>query len=263
MIDDQVEKCPNCGGPNNKLHRSTSTTPKTIEELKAYVQANNVPVERMHFHIGEDYKGAKAFGIYKNGKGETVVYKNKADGSRAIRYQGKDEAYGVKEIFTKMREEYLNAREYNLNRGRTTGNVSRQKKGGGLARMISSMGLFILIAAAIYIFAAKSDGRGNGYYRYNDRPYYYQSGSWYEYDDNTDTWEPSYETPDDLKTNKEDYYASDTYNRQFADSSFEDSYYYEEPTQETGYDNDWGSSDDWSSGDDWDFDGGTDWDSDW
>ena len=256
MIDDQAQKCPSCGAPNNNLHRNTSKTPQTIEELKEYVISNNVPVDRMRFHIGEDYRGAKAFGIYKDGNGDTVVYKNKADGSRAIRYQGKDEAYGVGEIYTKMREEYLNAKEYNLNRNRTASNSrSTRQKSSSWLRYIP---LALFIALALFVnFGSFKSTKNNGYYSYNNTPYYYQSGDWYEYNDGS--WEPSYETPEDLETHKEDYYESSTYDRQFADSSFEDSYYYEEPSSDSSDD----SSDDWSSGSDWDFDTGSDWDSDW
>ena len=42
--------------------------------------------------IGEDYKEPKAFGIYKDEEsGNYIVYKNKANGERAIRYQGNEE----------------------------------------------------------------------------------------------------------------------------------------------------------------------------
>ena len=59
----------------------------------------------MRFFIGVDYKKPKAFGIYQDGDGNFVVYKNKADGSRAIRYKGTDEAYAVHELYLKMQSE--------------------------------------------------------------------------------------------------------------------------------------------------------------
>ena len=46
----------------------------------------------MRFFIGEDFREARAFGIYKAGENRFVVYKNKSDGSRAVRYDGPDEA---------------------------------------------------------------------------------------------------------------------------------------------------------------------------
>ena len=50
------------------------------------------PEETTRFFIGKNTKEPKAFGIYEE-NGIFVVYKNKANGQRAIRYQGTDEAY--------------------------------------------------------------------------------------------------------------------------------------------------------------------------
>ena len=100
--------CPNCGATN--LHYvedapSVVLTPHTIEELKEYCAERNMPLRRMRFFIGENYQKPKAFGIYQNNAGEFVVYKNKADGSRSIRYTGRNEAYAVKEIYLKLLDE--------------------------------------------------------------------------------------------------------------------------------------------------------------
>ena len=103
MFDDTLEKCPNCG--NNNVRRSTSDQPTTIEELKEWYVSKGLPDEEVtRFFIGRDYKGSKAFGIYKNAKGKFIVYKNKADGSRAVRYEGTDEAYAVNELLTAYRK---------------------------------------------------------------------------------------------------------------------------------------------------------------
>lgn len=77
--------------------------PKTIDELKAFATENNIPLEKLHVHLDEDYHAPKAFGIYRD-RDEFVVYKNKEDGSRAVRYRGTDEAYAVNEIYQKIRE---------------------------------------------------------------------------------------------------------------------------------------------------------------
>ena len=85
--------------------RQSDKVPKTIEELKAWAKAMNLPLADMRTFIGEDYRGPKAFGIYKDpDDGTFVVYKNKADGSRAVRYKGSDEAYAVNELYMKMKE---------------------------------------------------------------------------------------------------------------------------------------------------------------
>lgn len=53
--------------------------PKTIEELKQWYIDRNLPPESVtRFFIGSNYKGAKAFGIYKDDiTDKIVVYKNK------------------------------------------------------------------------------------------------------------------------------------------------------------------------------------------
>ena len=70
-------------------------TPQTVEELLAFCERHELPLSKMRFFIGLDYPGAKAYGIFKDKNGDFVVYKNKADGSRAVRYRGPDEAYAV------------------------------------------------------------------------------------------------------------------------------------------------------------------------
>ena len=80
-------------------------TPQTIEELLAFCERHELPLSKMRFFIGLDYPGAKAYGIFKDKNGDFVVYKNKADGSRAVRYRGPDEAYAVNELFQKLKDE--------------------------------------------------------------------------------------------------------------------------------------------------------------
>ena len=83
---------------------------KIIEELKQWYEDRKIPPERVtRFFIGSNYKGAKAFGIYKDEvTDKCVVYKNKADGSRSIRYEGMDEAYAVNELYKKLKSEIYN-----------------------------------------------------------------------------------------------------------------------------------------------------------
>ena len=82
--------------------------PKTIEELKAWFKENGYEPARTRFFVGVDFRAPKAFGIYKNEFGEFVVYKNKADGTRAIRYQGDDEEFAVHELYQRFQEEIIN-----------------------------------------------------------------------------------------------------------------------------------------------------------
>ena len=118
--------CTKCGSPNSHYIEDTARViihPKTIDELKEYCAERDMPLLRMRFFIGEDYKAPRAFGIFQDESGQFVVYKNKADGSRAIRYQGPDEAYAVNELYQKLRSEIA------LRNGNSSGS-SRSSSGG-------------------------------------------------------------------------------------------------------------------------------------
>ena len=80
------------------------TRPRTIEQLQDFCAYNEMPLERMRFFVGEDYKEARAFGIYGEDR-RFVVYKNRSDGSRVVRYDGPDEAYAVGELYDKLLDE--------------------------------------------------------------------------------------------------------------------------------------------------------------
>lgn len=100
--------CPTCGATNLLYVEdapSVVLTPHTVKELAEYCAERNMPLQRMRFFIGENCKEPRAFGIYENSAGEFVVYKNKSDGSRSIRYRGRDEAYAVQELYLILLEE--------------------------------------------------------------------------------------------------------------------------------------------------------------
>ena len=79
---------------------------RSIEELKQKCAEKNMPLEKMRFFIGENRKEPKCFGVYLDeSTGNWVVYKNKADGTRAVRYEGPDEARAAQEIWTKIGDE--------------------------------------------------------------------------------------------------------------------------------------------------------------
>lgn len=105
MIPETAQKCSYCGAGNRRVRRTAYGVPATIEELRAYCRHHNLPLADMRVFLGEDDRGAKAFGIYRDeNTGNFVVYKNKADGTRAVRYEGSDEAYAVNELYLKIRE---------------------------------------------------------------------------------------------------------------------------------------------------------------
>ena len=108
---DTYNFCPDCGAENEYKRVIVSGVPQTIEEFKAWYERNNLPPSEVtRFFIGINYRQPKAFGIYKNDENNYVVYKNKADGTRSIRYEGKDEAYAVNELYERLKAEMSNQR---------------------------------------------------------------------------------------------------------------------------------------------------------
>ena len=121
--------CNNCGEPNRDYVAAedvpqTVFRPKTIAELKEYCTQRGMPLYRMRFFIGENYQEPKAFGIYQADANRFVVYKNKADGSRSVRYDGPDEAYAVRELFDKLLDECHNRGIYPERAGQISGHYS-------------------------------------------------------------------------------------------------------------------------------------------
>ena len=243
-----------------------SRRPATVEELKQYCAMRGMPLEKMRFFIGEDYRQPKAVGIYRDeGSGRYVVYKNKGDGSRAVRYEGPDEAYAVNEIYQKLLSECHMRGIYPENYGKPGGmrnrgasdagtNGTRSARGGsGKVPKKSAWPVIILGAAiliAIVIFTANS--RKDGYYRAGDRTYYSYHDVWYI------AYDSGYYRSDPIA----DYeYMGDSYSGDWGIADFADSSAYREIREREAREAEErrNSNDDW---DDWDI-GGTDWGSDW
>lgn len=221
--------------------------PRTIDELKAWYAAAHLPPEHVtRFFIGKNIKEPRAFGIYQEGD-RFIVYKNKDDGSRAVRYHGPDEAYAVNELWQRLRAEIHNQK-------------ARNQKGISapvpLRDRLISCSIVIITLALIAILSypmlkAIWEAPNTGYYRYDDAWYYYDSG-WYGY---SDYWYPLDE-PTVFADNWDDYYESSYYRSDYADYDlvdFKTTEYYELHIS---------SDDSWSSSDSWDS-GSTDWSSDW
>lgn len=207
-ISDTESKCPFCGATNEDLNRTTYDTPRTIEELKAWYVARKLPpYEITRFFIGENRSESRCFGIYLDSKGDYVVYKNKADGTRAVRYAGKDEAYAVNEIYTKLKDEILNQKAYNVNHPKSTnsytsnGYANYGGRGASPERQRSIVGKFVLIwlfAQIVLpiivtilgvIFVLFTPTNDNGYFYKNNNLYYNDTNLWYKYDKTTGAWE--------------------------------------------------------------------------
>ena len=294
--------CPNCGAANPLYVVDTEkiiTDPQTIEELQEYCAERGMPLARMRFFIGEDFKEPKAFGIYRDNRGDVVVYKNKADGTRAIRYKGKDERHAVNEIYGKLLEECHNRGIYPDGKSSTPYMSNRSS---GSSRSVNNLGIdeslyksnsnnysntrnsrvrvqgsksgrnFTLIVILITIiilavYLAKGAKHPSGYYRYDDTMYYHIGNSWYYYDDTYDDWYGvDNSITDTIYDSGKDYYYDDGWNsswgESFYDSDAYESYQESHSSSSDDYD-DYDSYDSYdSSYDSWDS-GSTDWDSDW
>ena len=212
---DTEERCPHCGAVNENYTRVVKTTPKTIEELRSWYKARNLPPEETtRFFIGKNIKEPKAFGIYKDSNGNFIVYKNKADGQRAIRYKGKDEAYAVNELYLRLKEEILNQKSQNVKK-RSASSSSRQvtqstsvddKKKQRRVTLIILAALFSTILTitfgciAIIALMNNYSSASSGYYMSDDNSLYYFEGyaysgdfeensyRWWSYDEEANLW---------------------------------------------------------------------------
>lgn len=281
-IDDTDEKCPSCGGVNKAYKRTTDKTPKTIAELKQwYVDHHLPPEETTRFFIGTNYTKPRAFGVYQNEKGEFVVYKNKDNGQRAIRYQGTDEAYAVNELYMKLKEEILNQKRHSQMNKKGSGKGAGGKVKKATDQVLTAFSVILCSAMALIAIVTSItscsmvSNRHEGYYRVDDKMLYHYYNTWYEYDDYyydtvddtiTGGWTESDEDYDKYQ-DIWDYNLGKDYDNSgewdISIESFTDSAAYEqayEDHQSSSSDSD--SSYDWSSSDSWDS-GSTDWGSDW
>ena len=103
------KNCPGCGAPNELYVTETpapaALRPKTMAELLDFAAQRRMPLEKMRFFVGRDYREPKAFGIYRDARGNFIVYKNKSNSERSIRYSGPDEARAVGELYDKLLSE--------------------------------------------------------------------------------------------------------------------------------------------------------------
>ncbi|MBQ8056723.1 MAG: hypothetical protein IJ275_00125 [Ruminococcus sp.] len=211
FILDTESVCPSCGAVNENHHRIVDGTPKTIEQLQAWYQSRKLPPEEItRFFIGKDVKEPKAFGIYEE-NGTFTVYKNKANGSRAIRYQGTDEAYAVNELYLRLKEEILHQKSQNIAK-RGVGNrpgfsvknpygTPKRRSGKFKAGFLIFMLAVVFLPTALMTLFTTVDlvgflNREYGYYVTNKNEVYYTDAKeyngkyeWWLYDQQEDMWE--------------------------------------------------------------------------
>ena len=264
--------CSTCGlGKDDlpMLPKGAYKIPQTITELKQFCEVRGMPLKKMRFFIGEDYREPRAFGIYQDEDGQFVVYKNKSNGERAIRYRGSREDFAVHELYEKLKSETEIRRKKNASYGKIGGGKripSYISQSGKIVLastiiMFLMMGLVLLLSLLGHHIDDQKYGK-RGYYEYNDTAYYHVKDDWYYYDTNDYGWTPT-ESPfsdyEDERTASEDAYVGkdydgDSFYTDWNKSVWYDNYFSSSASSDSG----WSSSDydSWDSSD-------TDWDSDW
>ena len=122
QVDDFLTNCPVCrnplpvNGPTKgpvlnydapKYTKTEHAVPTTIEEFQKLIVVNSYPsAETSHFYIGQNVSHPKAFGICKEFN-SIIIYLNKADGTRVIKYRGNDEQYAVTSFFKIYKEKVI------------------------------------------------------------------------------------------------------------------------------------------------------------
>ena len=258
-ISSEDRKCPYCGAENPNYVADTPRTvflPQTIEELKEYCAERGMPLLRMRFFIGEDFKEPRAFGIYRDGD-QFIVYKNKSDGSRAIRYQGPNEAFAVNELFMKLLEECHNRGIYPDGKMEKSGarvkTIDRNKQS-----MIASLLVivFCVLITALVAHGSIRQHQHDGYYQGEDTDLYYRYGETWYYNPSGSSWMEAWTVPftGDPEEYFEEYYLGDSFDSDWEGTDFRESAVWEEIHESSS-----SSSSDYDSWDSSD----TDWDSDW
>lgn len=227
------------------------TRPCTVEQLKDFCAYNEMPLEKMRFFVGEDYREPRAFGIFQDGA-RFVVYKNKDDGSRAVRYSGPDESRAVGELYDKLLDECHRRDIWPDGR---PADLDRRRKANRRRMLAIAVVGALLIGTLGFVFSriAAKKHANDGYYRFSGPGIYYCYGDdWYYNGDND--WVRVDDGPYDDYDDQSDYYIGDSYDSRWGYSDFQDSQAWakiqeESRTSSSDY-NSWDSNDtDWSS--DW------------
>ncbi|MCQ2535225.1 MAG: zinc ribbon domain-containing protein [Clostridia bacterium] len=284
LVSSSDERCPSCGAVNTDYIRTATGQPTTIRELEDWYRARKLPpYETTRFFIGQNQSDPRCFGIYQDANGDFVVYKNKADGSRAVRYSGKDEKFAVNEFYQRLKSEIVNQKEMNARRktNSNTGKSRRKKKSldsiieyvVGFLFLLISLGTGALLVGHMlgYNILGNSKQYTSAYYRYEDNFYYYSKpNGWLVYDEDDRDWNRIYKLDKGFLNNYEDYTSS----LQDFENAFDDPYtafdwlrdhpeiYSNSNDDSNSNSYSWDNDYDWDSSDSWDS-GDTDWDSDW
>lgn len=165
--------------------------PKTIEEFKVWLDEHNLwDSDTTRFFVGVNYEKPKAFGIYRDGD-NVILYKNKADGTRVIRYSGPDEEFAVSELYDRLMVE-VDKQRYGTSESSRSSVVKRTKKSDTKPSvMMYWIGALVTIICTLFLFRCSSTtatyGGGSSYSYSSD-----DTSSYDDYDDDDD-----YDSDDD------------------------------------------------------------------
>ena len=214
--------CPNCGAENPNYIADTPRQvflPRTVAELKEYCAERGMPLLRMRFFIGEDYREPKAF--------------------------------AVDEIFTKLLEECHNRGIYPD--GKPAEGARSGKKKTSLLRIFLTL---LAVMLAVSLISAAISGffhRNDGYYNFGGGTVYYHHGpSWYyTYDDNSSGY--WYEADSAPASDPSEYYIGEDWDSDWGVSDFKESSTWESIQESSSSSS--SDYDSWDSGGtDWDSD---------
>ena len=285
VLRDDDRDCPYCGAVISETQTQPAGTykvPQTIAELKQFCENRGMPLEKMRFFIGEDFREPRAFGIYQDEDGQFVVYKNKDTGERAIRYRGENEAFAVHELYEKLKSETeLRRNKYGSRNVQPSGDgettpiyheevvVGTMKGGKNFYKKLVAYVLLLAISlTGAGVFTSnltreryeRNHGK-SGYYEYNDVAYYHYRDDWYYYDMYDYDWYRTtspFSDYEDERAAEERAYVGESYSSGSFYTDWNDSTWYDDYFSSSSSDSDWSSSDfdSWDSSD-------TDWGSDW
>lgn len=270
---------------------------KSVADIQKVADDHNMDLQKMRFFLNENTSEPKAFGIYQQENGDWIVYKNKADGSRTVRYQGPSEEHAAKILFDKLESEIktrqkdrdwwdhenrlvkdpdyarfyneeIEHRNQNQDEGSSGSSPDNPKKKRRQTVLFGVTIALISVFFGVLSYSLSRLGRSpweteprEGYYTRDDSTYYYYDDDWYYWD--SYGWVLYYST---LDWEDYDYYTESEYlngyeSSEKATETFAD--YAQEHFADYSEDNydsyDWGESDN----DYYDSDWSSDWDSDW
>ncbi|MBQ1371968.1 MAG: hypothetical protein IIY70_03460 [Oscillospiraceae bacterium] len=237
----KLDNCPNCGALNPAHIPVEAATeynfrmPKTLRELEQLLEDNRLSPSNIRLHLREDYPGPLCCGIFQDGEGNFVVYKNRIDGSRLVRYRGPDESYAVGELVDKMLEQVEVRRALHVVLPHEQGSMTVQKdsapKGKKPGRSSGKrrskikwnyLGLFSPLLIVLLLWVVMNwNSTKPGYYLYQNSYYYYQDSDWFVYQG--DTWFPTVPV---FATDSSRYFRSERFSTSFGIADFASSGYY-------------------------------------